>query len=57
MTLKETLDEVYKLGYKNGAVEMKDKVLKGINKEIRFFTTKNETIAKNPTMLLGTKDK
>lgn len=40
--LKEYLDEVYNIGFKNGCIEMKNKVLKTLNTDWKLFGTKVE---------------
>lgn len=35
--LKKTLDEVYAIGFKNGQVEMRNKVLKSINRDFNLI--------------------
>lgn len=40
--LKEKLDEVYNIGVKNGRIEMKNKILKSINRDWKLFTTAPE---------------
>jgi hypothetical protein len=32
-TLKEAMDEVYGIGFKNGQIEMRNKILKSINRD------------------------
>ncbi len=38
--LKENLDEVYSVGFRNGQIEMKNKVLKAINRDWSLVTIK-----------------
>lgn len=35
--VKETLDEVYAIGFKNGQIEMRNRVLMKINRDIKFW--------------------
>lgn len=35
--LKAKLDEVYNIGFKNGRIEMKNKILKSINRDWNLF--------------------
>lgn len=35
---KEQLDEVYSIGFKNGQIEMRNKVLKSINRDWSLIT-------------------
>lgn len=35
--LKEAMDEVYAIGFKNGGIEMKNKILKKINRDFSLF--------------------
>lgn len=44
MSPEEFAKEIYEQGFKNGSIEMKNKVLKEINRDISLFTTKNETL-------------
>jgi hypothetical protein len=41
-TFKEALDDVYSAGFRNGALEMKNKVLKSINRDWNLFGTPAE---------------
>jgi len=36
--LKEGLDEVYAIGFKNGQIEMRNKILKYINRDYSLIT-------------------
>jgi len=37
--LKKKLDEVYDVGVKNGRIEMKNKILKSLNRDWKLFST------------------
>lgn len=39
--LKRNLDKIYKVGFKNGQIEMKNKVLKKINRNWNLLRIKN----------------
>ena len=39
--LKKHLDEVYAIGFKNGQIEMKNRVLMKLNRDMNFWTSKN----------------
>lgn len=43
--MEEFAKQIYEIGFSHGAQEMKNKVLKSINRDITLFTTKNETVA------------
>jgi hypothetical protein len=36
--LKEKLDEIYNIGVKNGGIEMKNKILKSLNRDWKLFS-------------------
>lgn len=40
--LKEKLDQVYRVGRRNGSIEMKSKILKSLNRDWSLFRTKSE---------------
>ncbi len=42
--LKEKLDEVYTIGFKNGQIEMKNKVLKKINRDWSMVADLNPVV-------------
>lgn len=35
--LKEKLDEVYAIGFRNGRIDMKNKILKSLNRDWKLF--------------------
>lgn len=37
--IKECLDQVYAVGFKNGQIEMKSKILKSLNRDWKLFGT------------------
>ncbi len=37
--LKKYLDEVYAVGFKNGQIEMKNRVLMKLNRDVNFWTS------------------
>lgn len=39
---KQKLDEVYNIGLRNGGIDMKNKVLKSLNRDWKLFTTASE---------------
>lgn len=58
--IEKFAEEIYKIGFNHGAIEMKNKVLKGINRDITLFRAKNtttETLRKIDTMKLPTPKK
>lgn len=36
--LKKAMDEIYAIGFRNGGIEMKNKILKRINRDFSLFT-------------------
>lgn len=40
--MKKYLDEVYEVGLKNGRIEMKNKILKSLNRDWKLFKNKAE---------------
>ena len=41
-TLKQGMDEVYSIGLKNGSIEMKNKIMKSLNRDWKLFRTTEE---------------
>lgn len=41
--IEKFAEEIYKIGFTHGAIEMKNKVLKGINRDMTLFSIKNQT--------------
>lgn len=37
--VKDVMDEVYNIGLKNGRIEMKNKILKSLNRDWKLFST------------------
>ncbi len=37
--IERKLDEVYEVGFKNGRIDMKSKILKSLNRDWKLFTT------------------
>jgi hypothetical protein len=40
--IKKAMDEVYAVGFKNGGISMKNKILKRLNTDWKMFRTKPE---------------
>lgn len=43
-TLKDQLDDVYSIGFKNGGLEMKNKILKALNRDWNLWGFKKENV-------------
>lgn len=59
--LKKYMEEVYLIGFKNGQIEMKNRVLIKLNRDVNFWTSKNNanflvTLLKTINKLPLTKD-